>query len=249
MTTNMIDSIHATCHNIPTGTRKVAGYATGTADIRWRRADWDRFNRRHTGLVRIDQSFGGRDPLGSDVLDVETGAATPGQVAHWVRTRHAAGKRFSDVYTNRSTFPAIAAALNAAGPQATFHRHVRLWLADWSLSRAQAARLLGTRLLATRSSPSSGRHHRPTRTRRCPAPASHSGRRTVTCPSLWTTGTVTVDERIAGASQLPLTPPPVPRRPTARRRVAEHRQLDSAAAGRTALAKWQPERGPVRARF
>jgi hypothetical protein len=25
-------------------------------------------------------------------------------------------------------------------------RHVRLWLADWSLSRAQAARLLGTRL-------------------------------------------------------------------------------------------------------
>jgi hypothetical protein len=60
--------------------------------------------------------------------------------------RHAAGKRFSDVYSNRSTFPAIAAALNAAGPQAMFHRHVRLWLADWSLSRAQAARLLGTRL-------------------------------------------------------------------------------------------------------
>ena len=94
MTTNMIDSIHATCHNIPTSTRKAAGYVTGSADIRWRRADWDRFNRRHTGLVRIDQSFGGRDPLGSDVLDVEQGAATPGQVAHWVRTRHAAGKRF-----------------------------------------------------------------------------------------------------------------------------------------------------------
>jgi hypothetical protein len=146
MTTNMIDSIHATCHNIPTGTRKVAGYATGTADIRWRRADWDRFNRRHTGLVRIDQSFGGRDPLGSDVLDVETGAATPGQVAHWVRTRHAAGNRLSDGNTNRSTFPAIASALNAAGPQHTIHPHDRLWLADWSLSRAQAARLLGTRL-------------------------------------------------------------------------------------------------------
>jgi hypothetical protein len=80
------------------------------------------------------------------VLDVERGAATPGQVAHWVRTRHAAGKRFSDVYTNRSTFPAIAAALDAAGPGALYHRHVRLWLADWSLSRTQADNLLGTRL-------------------------------------------------------------------------------------------------------
>jgi hypothetical protein len=127
MTTTMIDSIHATCHNIPTGTRKAAGYVTGSADIRWTRADWDRFDPRHTGLVRIDQSFGGR-------------------VAHWVRTRHAAGKRFSDVYANRSTFPAVAAALDAAGPQGMFHRHVRLWLADWSLSRAQAAALLGTYL-------------------------------------------------------------------------------------------------------
>jgi hypothetical protein len=112
MTTNMIDSIHATCHNIPVGTRKVAGYVTGSAIIRWTRADWDRFNPRHTGLVRIDQSFGGRDPLGSDVLDVEKGAATPGQVAHWVRARHAAGKRFSDVYANRSTFPAECGHLN-----------------------------------------------------------------------------------------------------------------------------------------
>jgi len=146
MTTNMIDSIAATCHNIPVGTRKVAGYVTGTADIRWTRGNWNRFNPRHTGLVRIDQSAGGRDPLGSDVLDVEKGAATPGQVTHWVRTRHAAGKRFSDVYANRSTFRAVAADLNAAGPQAMFHRQVRLWLADWSLSRAQAAGLLGTRL-------------------------------------------------------------------------------------------------------
>jgi hypothetical protein len=77
MSTNMVDSIHATCHNIPAGTRKVAGYVTGSADIRWRRADWDRFSPRHTGLVRIDQSFGGRDPLGSDVLDVERGQPRP----------------------------------------------------------------------------------------------------------------------------------------------------------------------------
>jgi len=146
MTTNMIDSIHASCHNIPAGTRKVAGYVNWVSGHQGTQADWDRFNPRHTGLVRIDQSFGGRDPLSSDVLDVEQGAATPGQVAHWVRTRHAAGKRFSDVYANRSTFSAVAAALNAAGPQGMFHRHVRLWLADWSISRAQAARLLGTHL-------------------------------------------------------------------------------------------------------
>jgi hypothetical protein len=34
----------------------------------------------------------------------------------------------------------------ATGPGALYHRHVRLWLADWSLSRAQADNLLGTRL-------------------------------------------------------------------------------------------------------
>jgi hypothetical protein len=34
MTTNIIDSIHATCHNIPASTRKVAGYVTGSAVIR-----------------------------------------------------------------------------------------------------------------------------------------------------------------------------------------------------------------------
>jgi hypothetical protein len=50
------------------------------------------------------------------------------------------------VYANRSTFPAIAAALNAAGPQDLYHRYVRLWLADWSLSSAQATALLGTHL-------------------------------------------------------------------------------------------------------
>ena len=56
----MIDSIHATCHNIPTGTRKVAGYVTGSAEIRWTRTDWDRFDPRHTGLVRIDRARKGK---------------------------------------------------------------------------------------------------------------------------------------------------------------------------------------------
>jgi hypothetical protein len=203
MTTTMIDSIHATCHNIPVGTRKVAGYVTGSADIRWTRADWDRFDPRHTGLVRIDQSFGGRDPLGSDVLDVENGAATPGQVAHWVRIRHAAGNRFSDVYANRSTFTAVAAALNAAGPQGMFTAtSVSGWLTGHYPERRQPDCWAPT-WTGTRSSPSSGRHHRPTRTRRCPAPASRSKRPTVTCPSPWTTGTATVDERSAGRISLP----------------------------------------------
>ena len=35
MTTNMIDSIHATCHNIPAGTRKVAGYGHKIVAVQW----------------------------------------------------------------------------------------------------------------------------------------------------------------------------------------------------------------------
>ena len=68
MTTTMIDSIHATCHNIPVGTRKVAGYVTGSSEIRWTRADWDRFDPRHTGLVRIDQSFGAMNAFPRTVI-------------------------------------------------------------------------------------------------------------------------------------------------------------------------------------
>jgi hypothetical protein len=118
------------------------------------------------------------------VLDVERGAATPGQLARWVRTRHAAGKRFSDVYTNRSTFPAIAAALDAAGPGALYHRHVRLWLADWSLSRTQADNLLGTRLhghkiVAVQWASPSSNPNTP-----LPAPAVPCARRTVTSVTL-----------------------------------------------------------------
>ena len=65
------------------GTRKGAGYVTGSADIRWTRADWDRSNPRHTGLVRIDQSSGGRDPIGSDVLGRPAATALPPTV--WTR--------------------------------------------------------------------------------------------------------------------------------------------------------------------
>ncbi|HCU93713.1 MAG TPA: hypothetical protein DHU96_13700 [Actinobacteria bacterium] len=52
----MIDATHAEVKNIPQGTRRNAGYVTGTADIRWTPADWPSFP--NAGHVRIDQQGG-----------------------------------------------------------------------------------------------------------------------------------------------------------------------------------------------
>jgi hypothetical protein len=135
----MIDATHADVTNIPQGTRKVAGYVTGTADIRWTPADWHRFP--HAGHVRIDQQ--GDPSLHAAIVDCEALAATPRVAAECIRARLAAGHSRGGVYASQDTVPAVAAALKTASVSAA---QVDLWLANWNLSKAGATALLGRKM-------------------------------------------------------------------------------------------------------
>jgi hypothetical protein len=134
----MIDTIHADVSNIPVSTPKVAGYVTGTPEIQWTTADWDRFPR--SGKVRINQD-GSTDVSEAgiaDVADYEPGAFTEAQVLEWVKLRKHSHLACA-VYVAASNRASLTSALREAG-----HTGVDLWIADWSLSEAEAVRLLST---------------------------------------------------------------------------------------------------------
>lgn len=127
------DAIHANIGHLPPG--QAAGYDTGTPGIRWTANDWI----THPGAVRIDQD-GGSDPA-ADVLDVERGAATPPDCPDWarraIRDFEAAarpGQRQPAIYASASSITPVVNALIAGGVSSG----VGLWVANWSLSSAQA---------------------------------------------------------------------------------------------------------------
>jgi hypothetical protein len=115
---------------------QLCGYLTGSDGIAWTPAMW----AAHPGAVRIDQDPDASVPS-ADVLDVERGAATPAEAAAWARQAmfdftHAVrpGQRQPSVYCSASTVTTVVNALNAGGVGAG----VGLWVANWSLSEAQA---------------------------------------------------------------------------------------------------------------
>jgi hypothetical protein len=134
----MIDTIHDDVGNIPVNTPKVAGYSTGAADIRWTNADWDRFP--NSGKVRINQdgSTDISEASIADVADCEPGAFSEAQVLEWVKLRKHSHLACA-VYVAASSQASLTSALREAGLTG-----VDLWVANWSLSEAEAARLLTT---------------------------------------------------------------------------------------------------------
>src|SRR5215468_448871 len=113
--TPMYDATHANIGKLPRG--QAAGYTTGSADIRWTAADW----AAHPGAVRIDQDWQAADPS-ADVLDVETGAATPAEVPGWFAQAKGdfakavrPGQRWPAIYVNQSNITAVANALTKGG--------------------------------------------------------------------------------------------------------------------------------------
>lgn len=139
MTTRMLDSIGSTADNIPTTTTKVAGYVTGTGGVPWSALEWTRFAK--SGRVRIDQSPGAVDPLGSDVLDVESGASPAAAAVDWLKARIANNRPVGAVYGSGDALTAVEAAFKAGGVSPANHLYV--WLADWNLNEAEATALLG----------------------------------------------------------------------------------------------------------
>jgi hypothetical protein len=107
----MGDSIDA--RGIPVGTPVVAGYGDGL--FIWSPSWWDGSNGwdLHPDAVHLVIVVSAAHA--GDILDVETGDATPEQVPGWVRAFNRPGRRRPTVYSARSTWPAIVAALEGAG--------------------------------------------------------------------------------------------------------------------------------------
>jgi hypothetical protein len=128
------DAIHDNVPHLPHG--QVAGYDTGTSGIQWTAEDW----ATHPGAVHIDQDASAKDPE-SDILDVETGAATSADCAGWCKAAvdsYAAakrpGQRHPAVYCSASNVTAVVNALIAGGVTTG----VGLWVANWNLTEPES---------------------------------------------------------------------------------------------------------------
>jgi hypothetical protein len=103
MTRIMRDS--TTAADIPlAGTQLAAGYVNGR--FVWSPADWARF----PGIPHVRIDVTGADPAGADVLDTETGDASPATANTWLRAKIARGDHMPVIYCNRSTQPLVEQA-------------------------------------------------------------------------------------------------------------------------------------------
>lgn len=104
MTRYMFDATHLNVSAIPSTAEYVAGYDTGSADIKWTAEDWHRFPSAHQ--VHVDQKNGPR-VLADTVQDVEPGAYAVSDIPEWQRTSTAARPT---AYVNGSELDAALAA-------------------------------------------------------------------------------------------------------------------------------------------
>lgn len=102
--TYMYDAIHANVSGIPVNPVMVAGYDTGSPDIKWVTADWNLF----IGItaVHIDQANGG-PVYSANVMDVEPGCYSVSDVPAW--TSHCTAPR-PTVYCDQDDLPGVLGA-------------------------------------------------------------------------------------------------------------------------------------------
>lgn len=96
----------------------VAGYDTGTPDVKWPPPEWLLFP--HAVHVHIDQAGPGAPSRTAHVMDVQPGAYRPPDVPAWVAQSHAPRPT---VYCDRNDLPAV---------QAFFHGPVWLAWPGWN---------------------------------------------------------------------------------------------------------------------
>jgi hypothetical protein len=96
----MYDSVTPTA--IPSDAEVVAGYVDGL--YRWSQSDWDRFPT----AVKVTIAVFANDD--ADVLDVETGDATPQQAPDWIRRQIVRGVSVPTIYCNMSVIDQVRAA-------------------------------------------------------------------------------------------------------------------------------------------
>lgn len=136
--TTCADAISANFHVLTKGTQ-VAGYTTGSPDIKWTTAQWAEF----PDAIRIDQDPAAADHT-ADILDVESGAATVAECPGWVKQAQASfhnatrpGQRDPSIYCSRSNVTPVVNALAAAGVA-----HCPLWVASWGIGMNGALSIL-----------------------------------------------------------------------------------------------------------
>lgn len=111
----MYDSV--TWQAIPADAEVVAGYIDGA--YAWPQEAWDSFpDAMHVAIAVFPSTNSG------DVLDCETGDATPEQCPDWIKMRKMAGIAVPTIYCNASTMPAVQQACQGL----TYN----LWIADWT---------------------------------------------------------------------------------------------------------------------
>jgi len=130
------DATHDNIGRLPENAQAV-GYWTGGPGVLWTAAD----RAAHPGAVQVCQDAGATYAA-ADVLDVERGAATTADVGPWAhaalesrRAAARAGQRSPLIYANASMITPVANALVAARLD---DGSVGLFVANWSLTRAQA---------------------------------------------------------------------------------------------------------------
>lgn len=132
----VFDATHVNVSHLPKA--QVAGYVTGSSDVKWTDADF----AAHPNAIRIDQS-----PSSSvwdataDVDDYENGAVALNELAPRAKARQNAfakvtrkGQRAPAVYMSASNVTPVVNALINGG----IHSGIGLWVAEWSLTEAQA---------------------------------------------------------------------------------------------------------------
>ena len=98
----------------------VAGYLTG--QYLWTAAEWALFpHSQHVTIVTNANANAG------DVLDVETGDATPGQTAGWIAMRTRSGLWRPSIYCSLSVVPAVRTGTGSF----ILGKDYDLWVADW----------------------------------------------------------------------------------------------------------------------
>lgn len=152
MTTMVLPGYDATSENEPAlpVDQMAAGYDTqaggGTGFIAWTAPQWE----AHTDpfpAVHIDQDANASDAL-ADILDVEAGAAKESEIIGWLaRARDAfhkalrPGQRWPGLYCSTSNVTSIVVLLHDNGVT-----NVPFWVADYSVSSAEAIRRVTTAL-------------------------------------------------------------------------------------------------------
>lgn len=137
---DLIDVTHADIGRVPSRRRvRLAGYTTGTPDIRWTSQDW---HDNPTATVRIDQGTG-TNPLSGNTKDIERGAANIAEAVKWADNRRRLNLH-STFYIDANDLPAAESAVRVAG----LEEWVFYWVADWKGMRDEAIRELGGRIVA-----------------------------------------------------------------------------------------------------